>query len=182
MTAAPIQVLAVSGSLRAQSSNSRLLRAAELLAPSDVRVVQFAGVDTLPHFNPDRDDDDPPRAVADFRRQVGDSAALMICSPEYAHGVPGSLKNALDWLVGGGEILGKPVALINASARSLIAHASLTETLTVMSARVIPAASITIPLDGRKLTEKQMAIDPQVSSMLREAMTALVRAVESAPE
>jgi chromate reductase, NAD(P)H dehydrogenase (quinone) len=175
-----MRILAISGSLRAQSSNSRLLRAAGALAPAGTVVVQFAGVDTLPHFNPDRDDDDPPAAVAAFRREVAAADALMICSPEYAHGVPGSLKNALDWLVGSGDILDKPIALINASARSLIAHASLVETLTVMSSRVIPSASITISLDGRRLTEEEMAADPVVSSLLRESMSELGRAVGNA--
>jgi len=177
-----MRILAISGSLRAESSNSRLLRAAAAVAQEDTAVVPFAGVDTLPHFNPDRDDDDPPAAVAAFRAEVAAAKALMICSPEYAHGVPGSLKNALDWLVGSGEIIDKPVAVINASARSQFAHAQLVETLTVMSARVIATASIAIPLDGRKLSAEEMAADPGVSSLLREVLSELSRAVVRANE
>ena len=95
----------------------------------------------------------------------------MISSPEYAHGVPGTLKNALDWLVGGVEINGKPVALVNASARATYAQASLQETLSVMAARVITR---TISLDGRKnLDVTAMTEDPEISSALRAALEEL---------
>ena len=75
--------------------------------------------------------------------------ALVICSPEYAHGVPGALKNALDWLVSGPDVPGLPVAVVNATTRAHIAHASLIETLRTMSATVVDAASVRLPLDPR---------------------------------
>jgi NAD(P)H-dependent FMN reductase len=89
------------------------------------------------------------------------------------------LKNALDWLVGGAEIVGKPVALINTAPRATHAHASLTETLTVMSARVVPAASITIALTGRTLDASGIVADGELSAALRSAIVALMRASES---
>src|SRR5437773_2703790 len=142
-----MRILAISGSLRTGSSNATLLRAAAAIAPAGVEIVAYDNIGVLPHFNPDLDAGAPPDMVARFRGEVARADALMISSPEYAHGVPGTLKNALDWLVGGVEINGKPVALVNASARATYAQASLQETLSVMGARVFTR---TISLDGRK--------------------------------
>ena len=78
----------------------------------------------------------PPPAVQDLRSKVVNADAIVICSPEYAHGVPGSLKNALDWLVSVPDVLAKPTALVNAS-RSIHAQASLAETLRTMSMHLV---------------------------------------------
>jgi NAD(P)H-dependent FMN reductase len=88
------------------------------------------------------------------------------------------LKNALDWLVGSGELVGKPIALINASPRATHAWASLAETLTVMSARVVRDASVTVPLQGRTLDAAGIAADGDLSRTLRSAIEALVKAVQ----
>jgi NAD(P)H-dependent FMN reductase len=103
--------------------------------------------------------------------------AVVIASPEYAHGVPGVLKNALDWIVGSGELVGKPVALINASSRATHAWASLLEILTTMSACVIREASLTIPLQGRTWDPNDIAEDVERSTLVRSAMEALAAAV-----
>lgn len=166
-----LRVLGISGSLRRESTNSRLLRAAGLVAPPGFTMTQYTAIDQLPHFNPDHDDDNPPASVVAFRREIGNADALVICSPEYAHGVPGTLKNALDWLVGSGEIINKPLAIINASARATFAHAQLIETLTVMSSRVVTTP--TIGLDGRRIDEHAMAADPAVAEALRAVFKAL---------
>jgi NAD(P)H-dependent FMN reductase len=126
-----IRILAISGSLRAISLNTALLRAATSLAPEGVAISLYGGLGDLPHFNPDLEGAEPP-SVLDFRTQLQRSDGVLISSPEYAHGVPGVLKNALDWLVGSGELVGKPVALLNASPRATHAQASLIETLTTM--------------------------------------------------
>lgn len=93
-----MQILAISGSLRAVSSNTAVLRAAAMLAPTGVNITIYSGLGDLPHFNPDIDVDPAPLAVASFREQLKESDGVLISSPEYAHGVPGSMKNALDWL------------------------------------------------------------------------------------
>jgi len=97
-------LLAISGSLRAASSNSRLLDAAVALAPPGVQVIRYDGLGTLPPFNPDVEADGLPAPVGQLRALVARADAIVISSPEYAHGVPGSLKNALDWLVSGVEL------------------------------------------------------------------------------
>src|SRR5271165_5402171 len=93
-----MRILAISGSLRSTSSNTAVLRAARTVAPSGVDIIIYEGLGALPHFNPDLDGNKPPQSVLELRYEVGLADALLISSPEYAHGVPGCLKNALDWL------------------------------------------------------------------------------------
>lgn len=174
-----IQILAVSGSLRASSSNTVLLRAAMMLAPANVEINLYQNLADLPYFNPDLDGAVAPSAVADFRRQLQISDAILISSPEYAHGVPGVLKNALDWIVSSGETVNKPVGLINASPRAVHAQASLTEILKTMMADIVPAASITLPLSGKNLNENGILAAPELSGALRESIAALVFAVKN---
>ena len=174
-----MRILAISGSLRAVSSNTALLRAVATLAPVDVEIELWKGLGDLPHFNPDLDGEQPFPAVAQFRTSLKAADGVLISSPEYAHGVPGVLKNALDWVVGSGELVGKPVALINASPRATHAQASLIETLSVMTAVVVEEASITIPLLGKTLDENGIASDPSFPVQLRTAIDAFVRAIAS---
>jgi len=141
-------------------------------------VTLFDRLADLPPFNPDLDTDDPSEVIAAFRGLLQQSDAIFLSSPEYAHGVPGVLKNALDWIVGSGELVDKPIALVNASTRATHAWASLKETLTVMSARVIDDASLTIPLDGRKLDASGIAADNELALLVRHAIRALTDATD----
>jgi NAD(P)H-dependent FMN reductase len=171
-----MQLLAISGSLRAASTNTTLLKAAIVLAPEGLTLNFYDGLGDLPHFNPDLDKEPAPAAVADFRNQLRNSAGVIISSPEYAHGVPGVLKNALDWLVASGELYEKPVALFSASPRANYAHASLVETLTVMTAKVVSEACIVVPLLGKNLDESAVVSDPFLSSIVRSALSTFARA------
>jgi len=173
-----VKILAISGSLRAGSSNGALLRALPLVSPSGLAFTFREPLDALPYFNPDVEEAGPPPPVVRWRGEIRDHAGLVVCSPEYAHGVPGVLKNALDWLVGGIEIHGKPIAIIQTSLPSTSAHASLVEILTVMGGRVVPEASVGVMLRGRKLDENVIAADPGLSALLRSAMAALAAAAE----
>jgi chromate reductase, NAD(P)H dehydrogenase (quinone) len=175
-----LRILGVSGSLRARSANSDLLRAAVALAPQGVRVTLFEGIAGLPYFNPGVETISLPAPVAEWRAQVGAADALLISSPEYAHGVPGAMKNALDWLVSGVECYRKPVGLLNASAMATHAHASLTETLTTMAANVVPAACVTIPVAGKNLGVAGILADPELAAALRNALVALAAAATTA--
>lgn len=174
-----VRVVGVSGSLRRASSNTALVEAAALLAPRSMEIAIYRDLAKLPPFNPDTDDDAAPDVVIGFRSQLRTADAVLISSPEYAHGVPGVLKNALDWIVGSGELIDTPVALINTSPRAAYAWASLAGTLSVMSARVIPGASITLPLQGRVLDARGIAGDPALSAALTSALQALAAACEA---
>src|SRR6202034_4917147 len=98
----------------------------------------YRGLAELPAFNPDDDEDDPPAQVRALRNLVATSHGLFVAAPEYAHGVPGALKNALDWLVARDAFPGKTVALVNTAPRAFHAQAALRETLATMSARLVP--------------------------------------------
>jgi chromate reductase, NAD(P)H dehydrogenase (quinone) len=100
--------LAISGCLRRASTNTAALEALSRLAPAGVEVTLYRQIGALPHFNPDDDGETPPRAVVSLRELVGSSDGLLIAAPEYAHGVPGALKNALDWLVASLEFRPSP--------------------------------------------------------------------------
>jgi NAD(P)H-dependent FMN reductase len=175
-----VRVLAISGSLRARSSNTEVLRAAAALAPPDVAFTFYEGLATLPHFNPDLDGigAEPMEPVATLRRAVWEADALLISSPEYAHGIVGSLKNALDWLVSGDEIPGKPVGLFSTSTHSRHAPASLAEILRTMSAQVVEGACTTIPIDGRRLDAAAIVADPALASLIAAALASLLRAAD----
>ena len=112
-----MRVLAISGSLRSASSNTAALQAAAILAPGGTQIILYRGLGNLPHFNPDLDTDDPPEAVRALRQEVGLGQGLLISSPEYAPGVSGCLKNALDWLVSSFEFPGEPIARIRDQGR-----------------------------------------------------------------
>jgi NAD(P)H-dependent FMN reductase len=105
-----MRILAISGSLRAESLNTRVLHFAARVALPGADLHLCDVLDRLPHFNPDLDMDWGPAAVVSFRAQLNAAAAVVISSPEYAHGLPGTLKNALDWVVGSRELVGNPLA------------------------------------------------------------------------
>lgn len=171
-----MRLLAISGSLRAGSSNTALLEAARLVAPPGLEVVMYEGLAELPAFNPDLDTiegDRLPASVAELRSLVGSVDGILVCSPEYAHGIPGSLKNLLDWLVGSVEFPFKPVALLKANAHSVHAQAQLAEVLTTMNARIVEEASVTIALPSRAMSAEAVAGDHVLCTALRTALAAL---------
>ena len=168
-----MKVVAVSGSLRAGSSNAALLHAAAAVAPADMQFVFYDSLDALPHFNPDDDVDEPPAIVQALRELLRSADAVVISSPEYAHGIPGALKNMLDWLVSDGLLVGKPVALLNAApVGGQYAQASLIETLQTMNWRVVKEASLVEPFVARKPREGA-ALDDAAAARLRTALLAL---------
>ena len=176
-----MKILALSGSLRANSINSALLRAAAKLAPMGLTVTVYHGLGDLPLFNPDIEDRSI-ESVTNFHAQVANAGALLIASPEYAHGVTGTLKNALDWLVSFAPFTYKPVGIFNASPRAQHADAALREILKTMSAMVVEEASMTIPLLGANLDEDGMVSTPSVAAPIRGALVALSEAVVRAAE
>ncbi|WJH35666.1 NAD(P)H-dependent oxidoreductase [Paenibacillus sp. CC-CFT747] len=176
MTAPRIHVLALSGSLRAASANTRLLKIAAELAPVGMSVELYEGLGDLPHFNPDLDGDDPPAAVRRFRERLQVADGVLVCTPEYANGVPGMLKNALDWVVSSGEFYEKPTCTISASPLATgarTAHDSLLLTLGMMTAKRVDGGSLTFPLVNKKLSAEGGLTDDATEAELRRLLEAL---------
>ena len=177
-----VRLLAISGSLRRASSNTAAVEALARIAPEVVRVIVYRDLSKLPAFNPDDDVDGEPKPVVveAFRELVGASDALVIAAPEYAHGVPGALKNALDWLVASEAFVGKPVVLINVSPRAFHAQASLREILSTMAARLLPEAFATLPVGAKPVTAEEVLADPALVRRLKESLEALLAALRQA--
>ena len=140
-----MKVLAISGSLRADSHNSKLLRAAVELFPADVEVEIWDGLKDVPPYDEDDDGADAPAAVARLRAAIAGADALLFATPEYNHSIPGALKNAIDWAsrpAGSGVFLNKPVAVVGASSGAfgaVWAQAELRKVLGATGARVVDA-------------------------------------------
>ena len=165
-------ILAIPGSLRAASINAAFCRATSCLAPAGLHVTVYSALGQLPPFNSDLEAAPPPQVV-ELRSQVAASDALLIASPEYAHGMAGSMKNALDWLVSFEGFVGKPVAVVNTSPRAHHAYEALLETLRTMSAIIVDDASVGIPLLGNYVTEDDMLRSADVSSRIRSVLSCL---------
>lgn len=164
-TIEPRKIIAIPGSLRQGSSNHTILRYVQTLAPAGMEVTIFEGIGNIPHFNPDMDNDSAPAEVTAFRQLVASAHGVIICTPEYAFGVPGSLKNALDWTASSGSLVDKPVMLVTASTGGRHAHASLLLTLGALSANVLPEATLLVSFIGSKtdragaISDEKLAVD-----------------------
>ena len=175
-----MKVLAISGSLSASSSNGALLRAASRVTPPGTEIMIYGGLAALPHFSPDIDVEPFPPSVAAFRAQIGASDALAICSPEYAHGIPGSLKNALDWLVSAQEPIGKPMLVISASpSGAVFAHAHLLEVLRTMMGQHLVDGGAHV-FSRSKLDANGDVTSPQLLEALRSGFARLAEEHEKA--
>lgn len=176
-----MKILAISGSLRSNSSNTAILRALIGLAPDGMSISMYEGLGNLPHFNPEIDDGQIA-AVNDWRRQLQEADGVIFCTPEYAHGVPGVLKNALDWIVSSGEFMNKPTAVISASPSmdgGDQANRSLVQTLRVMMAAIFEASTLCIPSVSAKLNDEGGVIDPATIQRLQSLLNAFVREVKN---
>lgn len=172
------RVLCLSGSLRRVSSNTAALLAACELAPPQLSLTLYTGLGALPLFTPDDESACVPAVVQELRTAVGQSDALLIACPEYAHGVPGAFKNLLDWLVGSLEFPDKPVLLINASARgSHHAQDALCEILRTMSARLLSPEPLMVALPGGGCTAAQVLASPERCLELRTVLACLSAAL-----
>jgi chromate reductase, NAD(P)H dehydrogenase (quinone) len=135
-----MKILVLPGSLRKNSSSNRVLQfIREHVTACSLPVFP---IESLPHFD---DPEETPEAVQLFLREIRSSDGILICTPEYAFGIPGALKNALDWTVGTGDLNGKPVGLITASSNGEKGHAAMQLVLQALGATIPAGASMLIP-------------------------------------
>lgn len=173
------RVLLISGSLRAGSTNTAALRTAQAVAPNGVETALYAGMATLPHFNPDDDYEPLPAPVVELRAAIAAADALLICAPEYAGAIPGALKNLLEWTIGGSEIYRRPVAWVNVAGPAsptgaADAHGSLRTVLTYAHADIVEAACRRIPVQRRAIGDDGLVADPAARDQLAQVLSALV--------
>ena len=168
-----IEILALSGSLRAASTNSALVAALAQNAPTGCRISVYDGLGRLPIFNPDDEGERTPPEASRLIDAVTRAGGVIISCPEYAHGVPGGLKNALDWLVSRDAAVAKPAMLVHASPRSLFARTALAEIMRTMSFAMYEEAVCEVALLGKKPPEVEAILaEPESRLAMRSALTA----------
>lgn len=167
-------ILAISGSLRAKSTNLTIIENIAEMFADKINVTIYEGLANLPHFNPDLESGEPPEEVAELRRQIRETDGVLICTPEYVFSIPGALKNALEWTVGTSDFAGKPTALITASSLGEKTHESLFLVLktieaiiTENTALLISGARTKVNSEGIRDGETLEAINLLIESFLR---------------
>jgi chromate reductase, NAD(P)H dehydrogenase (quinone) len=162
------KILAICGSTKRTSLNLSLINAIADLTAEDFNLTVFSGIEAIPHFNPDLDNETPPAQVVNFRNQLKEADGILICTPEYAMGVPGTLKNAIDWTVSSCEFSHKPVALITASSQGFKAHQSLLETLKIIESNITDDTHLVISFVKTKISPDNKIKDQEtLTSVLK---------------
>jgi chromate reductase len=174
-----VRIALVSGSTRAGSTNTAAVRTAAGLDVPGVAATPWDRLVDLPAFVPD--DAAPPPAVAALRDSLAATDAVVFCTPEYAGTLPGSFKNAIDWLVGSGELYRKPVAWITVAApgRGTGAEATLALVLGYVDADVIDAACVRIPIGRELVGADGLVHDPETQRRLAAQLAAVAAYVRS---
>lgn len=169
-------LLLISGSLRSGSTNTAALRA--ITGAEDLRTSLYAGLDELPAFDPDRDQEPLHPAVAELRAQLGAADAVLFCTPEYAGSLPGSFKNLLDWGVGGGELYEKPVGWVNVAApgRGEGAHTTLRVVLGYCGTQIVEDACARVTVARADLDDAGDVVDAGLVAELRAVAHRLAHA------
>lgn len=177
----PIKILAISGSLRENSFSTKILKLLNNSAPRDTTFQITDKLSKLPHFNPDIDQDDAFAEVEEFRAELKTAESIIISTPEYAKGVPGVLKNALDWIVSSGEFIDKPTAVISASPLPTggeEAMRSLLLTLGMINATIPEGATLSIPQVSLKIDDSGEIIDSNTKIGLEKLLSVLLKNID----
>ena len=172
------KIIAISGSTRKNSTNLNLIKAIAGLFSDELDFKIFERLGDIPHFNPDLDTEHPPQEVSDFRRQLKEANGILICTPEYAMGVPGTLKNAIDWTVSSLEFSHKPVALITASSAGEKGHRSLLETLRVIESNIPEPSQLLISFVKTKVKEDTIT-DKETLEQVRALIKSLADTIDA---
>jgi len=172
------KILAICGSTRKTSSNLSLIHAITELTSGRFNISIFEGIANIPHFSPDLDNENPPASVVHFRKLLKEADGVLICTPEYAMGVPGTLKNAIDWTVSSCEFSHKPVTLITASSLGENGHDSLMKTLRIIEAKVTGQTQLVISHVKTKVSRDNKIIDPITLGKVNELIASFDQLME----
>ena len=169
-----IKIVAISGSLRNNSSATNITKHVIKLFPKSINFIFYEGIGMLPHFD---DNENVADEVKAFREMLTQADGIFICQPEYAFGVAGSLKNALDWIVSSGELDNKPLALVTAATGGDKAHAAMLLTLKALNAKIGEGAKLLIPFVRTKLNDKGEVINTEIIESLESVLNALIETI-----
>lgn len=170
-------ILVISGSTRQKSVNQQLIDNIITLFSGKLNFILYKQLADLPHFNVDLDTSDPPALIKELRQALRDASGVLICTPEYAMGVPGSLKNLLDWTVSSSDFSHKPVAVITASTSGVKAHESLLDTLRVIESRIEEDATLLISHAKAKIKETPELMDQPTLAGVKLVIEKLIEVV-----
>ncbi|HET7443555.1 MAG TPA: NAD(P)H-dependent oxidoreductase [Solirubrobacterales bacterium] len=182
-----MRVLGISGSLRRDSYNSALLRAAAERLPAGVELVEYEGLREIPPYDADVEAGGTPAAVEELRDAVREADAVLIATPEYNHSLPGQLKNALDWIsrpAGKSALMGKPAAAIGTSTGmfgAVWAQAEARKVLAALGGRVVES-ELPIPRAQEHYADGRLELAPEQSQQLQEILAELASEVEELAE
>lgn len=168
-----MKLAALNGSLRKGSINAALIEAIRRMGIFKVEMITTI----LPPFTPDLADDAPPEVLA-FRANLNAADAILIATPEYAMGIPGVLKNAIDWTVGSCEFAHRPTALITCTSSGEIAHPALLEVLRVLEARMTEDTALLLNHNRAKVRPDGTFVTPEAEAVVRCVIEALSRLCE----
>jgi NAD(P)H-dependent FMN reductase len=174
-----IKIVGISGSLRASSSATAILQVVAALMPGHVDFKIYTGTGEIPAFD---DSKEIPFPVTDFIRQIENADGVFFCMPEYAFGVPGALKNALDWTVATTAFSDKPVALITAASQGEKAHAALLLTLNAIGTKITEDATLLISFIRSKLNEQNEIKDIATLDAVKKVVVSFIEMVEANKE
>ncbi|GJM34666.1 MAG: FMN reductase [Saprospiraceae bacterium] len=167
-------IFAISGSTKKTSANLAILKAIASMYTDQLDIQIYEGIDQLPHFNPDLDQEPFPSAVIEFRELINQADGVLICTPEYVFSLPGALKNAIEWTVSTTVFSDKPVGLITAASSGEKAFESLGLIMTTIMAKVTPAAQLLIKAPKTKLNEQGNIKDKATLEKIDNLMQALL--------
>jgi chromate reductase len=183
----PLRILGISGSLRRDSHNTRLLAASARLLPDDVEFVSFGGLKAVPPFDEDDEHGAPPPGVAELRRWLAWADGILVATPEYNSSVPGQLKNAVDWAsrpLETAALRTKNVAVIGTSTGifgAVWAQAEMRKTLAAAGARVLDR-ELAVGMADEQVTGAGHIADPTLQAELSELVAALIDQVRTSIE
>jgi len=167
-------IFAIPGSLRSGSSNHNILLFLKSFAPANIDFVIYDDLAQIPPFDPGNDNENVTNAVIHFRKQAEAADAIIICTPEYAHGIPGQLKNAIDWTVSSGSFSNKPTSLITASTDGANGHAALLEVLKTIDASLADDTNLLISFIRSKIDAAGNIVDTETAEQLKAVFNALL--------
>jgi chromate reductase, NAD(P)H dehydrogenase (quinone) len=177
-----LNILAISGSVRSESTNTCFLREIACLSPPDEEIELLNSLETIPIFNPDREGKETPAAVLALCKKIAQCDGIIISSPEYIRSIPGGLKNAIDWLVSRDEIIGKPIALVHVSHRGDDVLDSLRRVLSTVSENFAADIFLRIPLIGTNEAEIKQIVNSEENRLsVEEFISEFCRFIRTVP-